>query len=170
MHLFVYFIVSIIGFLITFIVLIRIFFMMITVQGQSMQPALIEGDRLLVMRHYPVGRLCIGQIVVGQMPAQETLKTHNNMQSSILFVKRLIGLPGDEVAIPISKLNKYSKHHSSETYDNKIWHIPKGHCFVKGDFHISVDSVMWGPIRLNTIEGVVLLKWPYRNHNLESSD
>lgn len=160
----------IIGILGVFVIFARTFFVITTVCGQSMHPTLLEGDRLLVMRYLPNYWLQNGQIVIGQIPIEEIQKTNDNVQPQILFVKRLIGLPGDEVTLPLTELRKRDGHYFSKPGDHVTWVIPRKYCFVKGDAYASRDSVMWGPISQDSIMGVVLLKLsPHRNQNLHLS-
>ncbi|CAD6209558.1 unnamed protein product [Miscanthus lutarioriparius] len=64
-----------------------------------------------------------------------------------LFVKRLIGLPGEWIQIPGSL---------------KLTKIPEGHCWVEGDNSArSWDSRAFGPIPLGLVQGrVTHIIWP----------
>jgi signal peptidase I len=77
------------------------------------------------------------------------------------FIKRLTGLPGDTISIRISELDQRLRvilPAKYATHDVLVWHIPPGHCFVRGDGQFSGDSVIWGPIPIKFLTGLVLLK------------
>uniref|UniRef100_A0A453J0Q9 Mitochondrial inner membrane protease subunit 2 n=1 Tax=Aegilops tauschii subsp. strangulata TaxID=200361 RepID=A0A453J0Q9_AEGTS len=64
-----------------------------------------------------------------------------------VFVKRLIGLPGEWIQLPAS---------------SEIIKVPQGHCWVEGDNAArSWDSRSFGPIPLGLINGrVTHIIWP----------
>lgn len=66
---------------------VRARYLVTEVEGQSMEPALHPGDRLLVRR---TKRLRRGQIAVLQFPARGSAKQ--------LLVKRVVAVPGDRVS------------------------------------------------------------------------
>lgn len=138
------------------LILIRIFLTVATVWGNSMYPALEHGDRLLALGPWPSKWLRIRQIVIGRT-------SQGVLGGETFFVKRLIGLPGDHVMIHISELHEIMQPSLQEKIDvngNLSWQIPNGYCFVKGDAPLSGDSVTWGPIPLNSLTGLVLMKLP----------
>jgi len=60
-----------------------------------------------------------------------------------------------------------NRSHSNSVDDDDdkayiTWEIPEDHCFIKEDSRWSEDSVVWGPIPLNLLAGIVLLKLPRR--------
>ncbi len=82
------------------------------------------------------------------------------------FIKRIVGLPGDTVSIPISSLHEFMQTILRSRCDvdgNLVWTVPKNHCFVRGDGLISMDSMTVGPIPLSAITGIALLKLPHRS-------
>jgi len=82
------------------------------------------------------------------------------------IVKRIIGLPGDTVTIPLSSLSAEMQALLRAHYDtdeNLVWIVPKDHCFLRGDGLFSIDSLLLGCIPLSTITGIVLLKLPQRS-------
>ncbi len=140
------------------LLLIRRRFTVVTVSGYSMYPILQNGDRLLVLRYRSFRKYQTRQIVVIHPP-------YDNFRQEKLYVKWLTGLPGDQVTIPSSRLNR--QIHSIQTNEcneqgSITWRIPEGHCFVKGESHWSEDSLVWGPIPLHCLVGIVLLKLPRR--------
>lgn len=81
--------------------------------------------------------------------------------SSCKFIKRVIGLPGDTVCIPLSTLHESLQpllRDRCNSDGNLIWDVPKNHCFVRGDAPFSVDSVLFGTVPLTSITGVAVLK------------
>ncbi len=144
--------------LLVLIVFIRECFAVVTVSGYSMHPTLQDGDRLLVLRNQPLHKYQTGQIVLSHPPYQGPWKEK-------LYIKRLIGLPDDKIILHVSEVNKFTHPDSIDDNDDKgyiTWEIPEDHCFIKGDSRWSEDSVVWGPIPLNLLAGVVLLKLPRR--------
>lgn len=143
---------------------IRMFLVVIVVRGLSMCPTLRHGDRVLVVRHWPEYWLRIGQLVVGRIPTETGNITTKNAQTQQLYVKRVIGLPGDVVRLN-TLANKKKSSNAHTKHDNSVpctWYIPPGSCFVKGDAETSTDSVTWGPIAFDSLIGVVLFKLPRR--------
>lgn len=111
------------------LLLIRRRFTVVTVSGYSMYPILQNGDRLLVLRYRSFRKYQTRQIVVIHPP-------YDNFRQEKLYVKWLTGLPGDQVTIPSSRLNR--QIHSIQTNEcneqgSITWRIPEGHCFVKGE-------------------------------------
>ncbi len=113
------------------------------VQGGSMEPTLQPGDRLLVDKLSPrLGRLRHGDIVMVRAPESETL-----------LVKRLVGLPGDEVRAEWGRILVDGEAIGPDDARTPpdYWFPPKqvgpGEVFVLGDNRTtSDDSATWGPI------------------------
>lgn len=144
------------------ILFIRLFLYIVTVDGHSMYPTILFGDRLLVLRHVPRRWVSIGHIVIGDF--SKTSIDPGPTQSPY-FIKRIVGLPGDVVCIHISSIHKVlhsSLSSQSDSEDNLVWLIPNDMCFVRGDGIIGSDSLLWGPIPLRAISGLVLTKLPVR--------
>ena len=150
------------------LVFARIFLQIITIRGSSMTSTLDSGDRVLVMRYWPARLFKKDHIVVGSLRTTPFAVTPlSSQQGESIFIKRLIGLPGDTINIHISKLPDNVRSLLISQCDlagNITWSIPQGHCFVRGDAHTrSIDSVLWGPIPISTLWGIVLLKLPRKN-------
>jgi signal peptidase I len=81
-----------------------------------------------------------------------------------LFIKRLVGLPGDTVCIPVSRLSAHAlttvDPQAIRCDDELLWHVPAGHVFVRGDSRQSNDSVTWGPISFEKLHQIVLCHFP----------
>jgi signal peptidase I len=91
-----------------------------------------------------------------------------------VFVKRLIGLPGDTIRednqayIWVDGKRLDEPYVSAEAraadrqYSERTWHVPKGEYFMMGDNRGgSCDSRTWGPVpRPSLIGRVVMTYWP----------
>jgi signal peptidase I len=172
------------------IAFLRFNFTITTVHGDSMYPTLREGDRLLSLNFLPHLWLHKGQIVIGninqlelQSPSEvfadidimgELDSTFENLSEADIenlpiepnyskFIKRIVGLPGDTVCIPLSSLHEFMQtvlRSRCNADGNLIWTVPENHCFVRGDGLISMDSLTVGPIPLSEITGIAVLKLP----------
>lgn len=179
------------------IAFLRFNFTITTVHGDSMYPTLKEGDRLLSLNFLPHLWLHKGQIVIGninqlelQSPSEvfadidimgELDSTFENLSEADIenlpiepnyskFIKRIVGLPGDTVCIPLSSLHEFMQtvlRSRCNADGNLIWTVPENHCFVRGDGLISMDSLTVGPIPLSEITGIAVLKLP-RHSDVDS--
>jgi signal peptidase I len=141
--------------------LVRWGLIVVTVQQRSMLPALNPGDRVLVARHWPKRWLRKGQIVI-LWPSHVSTPYPNDPTSGTPFIKRIVGISNDNVVTSIDEMHgalqpQYISLYNSE--GKRSWHIPPEHVFVLGD-HIprGIDSLTWGPVPVQNISGVVLLK------------
>lgn len=145
-------------------VFVRSFLMIVVVQGNSMFPLLTHGERVLVIRrHWPNCLLKTNQIIVFYPPT--TSLKFSPDQTKTPYVKKLIGLAGDTIKIPATELsNELVAQISTEEDEdgNYTWVIPPAHCFVRGTAPVSGDSVIWGPVPLSSLIGIVLFKLPKR--------
>jgi signal peptidase I len=145
--------------ILAFCLLARILFFRVNVVGLSMYPALNDGDQVLALRYWPTRWLRKGQIVVLQFELTEWFSLMNfKLPDNTLCIKRLLGLPGDDMTIPSQEILQppcRSYHQMLDDQGQRTWHIPLGHCFVKGDSP-GFDSTIVGPIPFHTIQGVVL--------------
>jgi signal peptidase I len=128
-------------------------------QSTSMQPTIAPGDQMLAVEGSSGIRR--GDIVVLRVPA-------NVSGTDELFVKRVIGLPGDHVACcnakgqvtvdgkALSENYLYPGDRPSRTRFSAT--VGKGEIWVMGDHRsISVDSRKWGQVPLRGVVGRVIL-------------
>lgn len=118
-----------------------------------MQPYLHDGDHVVVFRYWPKRRFHKGQVVICHPDTAE---------SQTSSIKRIVGLPNEHITVQLTGLEQKSMpinlllKEYGET-GRRVWHIPPGYCFVQGD-SFGRDSKYWGPIPLQNIEGLVVLK------------
>ena len=136
------------------------------VNGPSMEPTLYEGQKLLSVKNFKVKR---NDIVV--LKAPDKIDT--------LYIKRVIGLPGDKVASKndilyindkpikqpyLTKEIKQKKLTNDFTLKSlfDVDRVPKGEYLVMGDNRpISHDGRSFGFVKRNSLSGKVLLRyWP----------
>lgn len=124
------------------------------VSEHSMAPTLAPGDYLLTSR--VMDRLMAGDIVVYEHPAQ----------AGFWLVKRVVGLPGDEISVHNNRLSRnQTRFDDLPTPGRGRWNVPPGTVFVAGDNRTasSSDSRAIGPIPVGQIEGRVVFRyWPLR--------
>lgn len=145
---------------VTLMVVVHLFVVQISVvKGHSMEPSLWDGDRLVVDRvSCSFGEVARGDVVVLRYPRNPEVD----------FVKRVVGLPGDRIAL-----------HNGQLYVNGAmvdcpWTciedrdntadvvVPAGHYFVLGDNRpISCDSREFGLVAQELLKGRVRARfWP----------
>jgi signal peptidase I len=133
---------------------IRFWLVIVTVEEQSMLPTLAPGDRLIVARHWPARWLRNGQIVL-VWPAR--FATRPALFKETPYIKRIVALGGET--------------YQAEDQHGQLWQIPPGQLFVRGDHHgHSVDSLVWGPLPMQQVAGVVLTTLPRRAPAPAASD
>jgi signal peptidase I len=136
------------------IVIVRRQIAIITIIGQSMEPALTAGDRVLV-RRTRLRSVRTGQIVVIERPGPGgswTGKPPRNDIGRSWLIKRVAAIPGeplpDEMPAPFT--------------DARI--VPEGRLIVLGDNRdVSMDSRFFGYVPLERMLGVVIRLLPRRN-------
>ena len=146
----------------------RIVIQNFVVDGSSMEPNLYSGQWILVNKVvYRLHSPQRGDIVVLRNPSP------NN--SSPVLIKRIIGLPGEEVKIESGKVYIDGKLLTEEYIKTPTdrageWSIAENHYFVMGDNRTnSVDSrdSRIGPIEFEDIIGKAWLRiWPLRDWGL----
>lgn len=133
------------------------------VQGSSMEPNLVEGERLAASPlPYILGEPERGDIVM-LYPVEE---------GGPNLVKRIVGLPGETITFVRGELyvngQRVDEPYLSEVCRNcrsRIWILGDEQYFVLGDNrNISRDSRSYGPIERDTIMAKVLFRWWPLNH------
>lgn len=149
-----------------FVFLVRMFlFAPIVVEGPSMLPTLHDRDQMIVNKiTYTIGEPKRFDIVVFHAPEQKD------------FIKRVIGLPGEHVAVKNNTLyidgeaveedflndqiftNDFRLEDLEEGYEE----VPEGHLFVLGDNRSnSTDSRMIGVVSMDDVVGKAsFVYWP----------
>ncbi len=137
------------------------------VKGASMEPNFEDGDYLLVNEiSYRFSVPARGDVVVFRYP----------QDPSQFFIKRIIGLPGETVAIKDNTVTIYNKDKpegfvlgesylapQQKTIGNSIIKLDDNEYFVLGDNRLqSSDSRRWGPVNKSLITGKAFLRpWPF---------
>jgi signal peptidase I len=124
----------------------------------SMEPTLTQGEILMVNKlHYNFVDMQYGDIITFHFPLDPERD----------YVKRLIGLPGDEVVIEKGKvfvngLELYEPYISMAPDYEGTWSVPQENLFVLGDNrNPSADSHVWGFVPLDHVIGkAFLVYWP----------
>jgi signal peptidase I len=146
------------------VVIIIFFYQPVKVEGTSMTPLISDQERIFinkfVYRFEPIER---GDVVVFWYP----------LDRSKSFIKRVVGLPGDTVAIREGHVylngkllqEPYVPPASADVGDLSPMKIPNDDYFVMGDHRISSnDSRIFGPVPRKYIYGkAVFAYWPV-NH------
>jgi signal peptidase I len=143
------------------VVLMRCFLIVVTVENMSMVPTLEAGDRVLMIRHWPTRWLRKGQIVL--IAPGRGVGAEPRLLTATPYIKRIVALGGETFTISNTDIpvHNYSFNYKINHEQNQqVLHIPTGHLFVQGDSAQSVDSRTWGPLPLQSIRGVLLLKLP----------
>lgn len=134
----------------------RFFFSIIQVEGRSMEPTFNHGDIIALSRMgIREGSLSRGEVV---------LFNHG----SRLYVKRILGLPGELVEIRDGDIyingkivkNAFTMEHTY-AYNIDKWDLDVGEYFVVGDNRnkdLSRDSRIFGPIKIDEIKGKYIFK------------
>ncbi len=133
----------------------------VMVEGFSMRPTLDDGGYVLVNKiAYRSSLPEYGDIIVFHFPVDPNQD----------FIKRVIGLPGDTIAVRDGKVivNDYSldePYIAAEPLYIGRWTVPEGQIFVLGDNrNNSSDSHSWGAVPLENIVGkAVVVYWPPPN-------
>ena len=137
----------------------------IRVDGSSMEPTFHDGDYVVVNRlAYKVGEIQRGDVIVFPPP----------QDPEIDYIKRVVGLPGDHVAIYNGKVFLNGQE-ITEPYLNEVptgnyaeHVVPEGSVFVLGDNrNHSDDSRVWGFLTIDKILGKAVFRyWPFNTMGL----
>ncbi len=152
-----------------------------TVPTSSMEPTILVGDRVLVDKFTLRNGFEAGLPLAPTHPVQrgDIVVFKHPQESASLWVKRVIGLPGEmieirdkQVYIDGRPLDEPYKHHSdTRTYqggERDFWgprRVPAGSFFVMGDNRDnSLDSRYWGFLERSFLVGRPLITfWSYQD-------
>lgn len=134
----------------------------VRVEYSSMEPNFHDGDYIIVNRlAYKWGAPERGDVVVFPYP--------NNPEED--YIKRVIGLPGDRVAVYSGVLyingqpvdEPYLSETMREDYSEHV--VPDGSVIVMGDNrNASSDSRSWGPLPISDVIGKAIFRYfPFNN-------
>jgi len=133
----------------------------IRVDGFSMEPSMHSGEFVIVNKlAYKIGSPQPGDIIVFHPPRDPQEE----------YIKRVIGLPGDQVVIADGRV-QVNGQGLDEPYIlqpprySSSWNVPEGQLFVLGDNrNNSSDSHNWGPVPITDVIGKALfVYWPPEN-------
>ena len=137
-----------------------------TVQGQSMYPTLENGDVLVVNKLVSY---------TGHYHRADIIIFHPPDASNDLYVKRIIGMPGETVRLENQKIyindqwlrEFYLDEPPTDPYGQVEWQLGEDEYFVLGDNREpgrSNDSRVFGPISASSIIGVAVFRlWPLKH-------
>jgi signal peptidase I len=148
----------------TILMAVVLYFLIDTVVGRvrveniSMQPTLHEGQFILVNKlAYRIGGFHRGDVVVFHYPRDPRED----------YIKRVIGLPGDEVTIQNGQVSINGQvldepYIASPPAYTNTWTVPPDQVFVLGDNrNLSSDSHSWGFLPIGNVVGKALVVyWP----------
>jgi signal peptidase I len=131
----------------------------IRVKSISMQPTLYEKDFVLVSKlSYKFGDLHRKDIVVFHPPLDQEVEP---------YIKRVIGLPGDQVRIAdgvvyVNDVPLSESYLSAPPQYAGTWEVPENAVFVLGDNrNSSSDSHQWGMVTTDRLIGkAIVVYWP----------
>lgn len=130
----------------------------IRVDGASMEPTLHSGEFVIVNKlAYRLGRPTVGDVIVFHFPRDPDQE----------YIKRVIGLPGDQVEIKDGQVSVNGQPlveqyiAASPAYESS-WEVPGDSLFVLGDNrNNSSDSHNWGPVPMDYVVGkAIFVYWP----------
>jgi signal peptidase I len=130
----------------------------IRVDGASMEPTLVSGEYVIVSRlSYRLGNPQRGDIIVFHFPRDPKEE----------YIKRIIGLPGDEVEVSNGSVYVNGQPLTENYLNVKMnymgtWQVPEDQLFVLGDNrNNSSDSHDWGMVPMDYVVGKALVVyWP----------
>lgn len=136
----------------------------VKVEGTSMQPELRDQDRLFINKFvYHVEKISRDDVIVFHYPRDITKS----------YIKRVIGLPGDDIRIvdgtvyvngkPLVEPYVPKRYQDGRSMTEMV--VPANEYFVMGDHRsISSDSRDWGPVKRSLIYGkAAFVYWPADN-------
>jgi len=145
------------------VILIVFIYQPVKVEGTSMMPGLTNEERIFINKYeYKLG--------VGGIERGDLVVFHFPLDPSQSYIKRVIAVAGDEVAIDNGTVfvngRKLDEPYVPDDYRDTLsvpeQRVPPGHYFVLGDHrNSSNDSRMWGFVSRPEIYGkAVFVYWP----------
>lgn len=139
----------------------------VRIESVSMQPTLYAGNFVVVDKlSYKLNGPNRGDVIVFRFPPDP---------SQDPYIKRVIGLPGEQVRIDdgrvyINEVRISEPYLKMNTQRSGEWTIPEGALFVMGDNrNNSSDSRVWGMLPMvNVIGKAIFVYWPPENWDLLS--
>lgn len=130
----------------------------IRVDGSSMEPTLHSGEFIIVNKlSYKMGSPKLGDVIVFRFPGDPSRE----------YIKRVIGLPGDQVSVEhgqvyINGTPVSEPYIAAPPVYQSHWEVPAASLFVLGDNrNNSSDSHDWGPVPMDYVIGKALVVyWP----------
>lgn len=150
------------------------------IEGSSMEPNLVQGERLLVNRFvYQQSSFSLfgdDGYLFGGPQRGDVVVFHPPTGSSTDFVKRIIGVPGDvidldgEFVYVNGTKTEWVDKATARRHENYPVTVPPGEYFVLGDNRrVSVDSRNWGFVPADSIVGRAwAVYWPVAEFRLFS--
>lgn len=130
----------------------------IRVDGSSMEPTLHSGEFVIVNKlSYTIGQPHRGDVIIFHFPQDTTQE----------YIKRVIGLPGDRVAVKNGEVRVNDRAidepyiAAPPIYETELT-VPEDSLFVLGDNrNNSSDSHNWGTVPMDFVVGkAVFVYWP----------
>lgn len=142
-------------------VLINLVSARIRVDGASMQPTLVNGELVIVNKlAFRLGEPERGDIIVFHFPIDPSQE----------FIKRVVGLPGDQISIHDGAIYVNGQQLQEPYLSVKPnywgdWDVAEDTLFVLGDNrNNSLDSHNWGTVPMDYVIGKALfIYWPLSN-------
>jgi signal peptidase I len=157
----------------------------VRVDGFSMRPTLDDGEFVLINRlAYQFGSFQHGDIIVFRPPMypeasffRRLLGLPNISDDYEDYIKRIVGLPGDTVAIKnrtvyINDIPMSESYIAATPDYSGEWTVPEGNLFVLGDNrNNSADSHAWGFLpEQNVLGKALVIYWPFEDWKLLKSN
>ena len=148
------------------------------IEGSSMEPTLIQSERLLVNRFVytqgPFSLFGAEDYLFGGPKHGDIVVFHPPTGSETDFVKRIVGMPGDwidldGVSVYVNgEKTGYVDVATARRHDDYPVQVPPGEYFVLGDNRrVSVDSRNWGFVPADDIVGRAwAVYWPIADFQL----
>ncbi len=150
------------------------------IEGSSMEPALLQGERLLVNRFVyaqaPFSLFGDEDYLFDGPQRGDIVVFHPPTGSETDFVKRIVGIPGDwidldgEFVYVNGEKTYWVDIKTTRRHEDYPVQVPSGEYFVLGDNRrVSVDSRNWGFISAESIVGRAWsVYWPVSEFQLFS--